>query len=953
MIKKVIMKQKIFISILILILFALLTTCKKDFETPTGGNKIEFNNTTVDSVSYSWVQLTTQFTGTGGNEILQHGYCWSTGQKPTIEDNKIELGSLNNSGNIQTTIDSLTNNTNYYIRFFLAYYGGILYGDEVSIKTLKTGIPLVLTSEVSDVTLYTAVCGGTVLVDSGLFVSVRGICWDTINEFNIDDCLNKTINGDSLGVFISNITELEEGKDYFVKSYATNEKGTGYGDIKTFSTIPLSVPEVQTSNISEITTISAVGGGEVINNGNGTITARGICWSTSDNVSLENNIGFTENGTEIGSFISNLTDLTDGTIYYVIAYAINEKGTGYGEVKSFQTIAIGAPTVITFDVANITTISAQCGGNVTNSGNGTVTARGVCWNTAGNPTLQNCIDFTENGNGLGVFNSSLTGLTEGTTYYVSAYATNEINTSYGDVKTFNTIAITIPGVTTFEVTNITYNSADCGGNVTSNGNGTVISRGVCWNTTGDPTLSNCINYTTDGSGTGNFTSNIEALQENTIYYVTAYATNEKGTAYGLIKQFTTNSTTLPLVITADVINITLSSAECGGNVTSNGNGTVSAKGVCWNTTGNPTLDNCADYTTDGTGMGSYVSYLTDLDENTLYYVTAYATNEKGTAYGHIETFTTLEITMPTVITKNVTNITSNSAQCGGDVTSNGNGTVNVRGVCWNTTGNPTLENCDDYTSDGSGLGSYISYLTGLAANTEYFVIAYATNEEGTAYGNIKIFTTLQSFTCGDQITYSGQVYNTVLIGTQCWMKENLNIGTRIDGINEQTNNSIIEKYCYGDDELYCDEYGGLYQWNEMMQYVTDTSTRGICPVGWHIPTDFEWKVLEGTVDSQYDVGDPEWDSSGWRGFDAGLNLKSTFGWSSSGNGTDIYNFTALPAGNHASGGFCCLGLWGIFWTSVEYTSSTKIYRLFEYNKDQVYRSNIGDIYGYSVRCIKN
>ncbi len=139
----------------------------------------------------------------------------------------------------------------------------------------------------------------------------------------------------------------------------------------------------------------------------------------------------------------------------------------------------------------------------------------------------------------------------------------------------------------------------------------------------------------------------------------------------------------------------------------------------------------------------------------------------------------------------------------------------------------------------------------------------------------------------------------------------------------------------------------------MMQYVTDTSTRGICPVGWHIPTDFEWKVLEGTVDSQYDVGDPEWDSSGWRGFDAGLNLKSTFGWSSSGNGTDIYNFTALPAGNHASGGFCCLGLWGIFWTSVEYTSSTKIYRLFEYNKDQVYRSNIGDIYGYSVRCIKN
>jgi len=1039
--------------ILILILFVFLSTCKKDFETPTGGNKIEFKNTTVDSVSYSWVQLTTQFTGTGGNEIPQHGYCWSTGQKPTIEDNKIELGSLDNSGNIQISIDSLTNNTNYYIRFFLAYYGGILYGDEASIKTLKTGIPIVLTSEVSDVTLYTAVCGGTIEADSGLFVSARGICWDTINEFNIDDCLNKTINGDSLGSFTSNITELEEGKDYFVKAYATNEKGTGYGDIKTFSTIPLSLPEVQTSNISEITTTSAVGGGEVINNGNGTITARGIYWNTSDNVSLENNIGFTENGTEIGSFISNLTDLTDGTIYYVVAYSINEKGTGYGEIKSFQTVAIGAPTVITSDVTNITTISAQCGGNVTNSGNGTVTARGVCWNITGNPTLDNCLNNTENGIGLGVFNSSLTGLTEGTTYYVSAYATNEIGTSYGNAKTFNTIAITIPGVTTFEVTNITQNSADCGGNVTSNGNGTVISRGVCWNTTGDPTLTNCINYTTDGSGTGNFTSNITALQENTIYYVAAYATNEKGTAYGLIKQFTTNSTTLPVVITADVINITTNSAQCGGNVTNTGNGTVSAKGVCWNTTGNPTLENCDDFTTDGTGMGSYVSYLTDLDESTLYFVTAYATNEngtaygtikyfttlftltiptvitadvtnitsdsaqcggnvtsngngtvnargvcwnatgnptlencddfttdgsglgtfisyltglaanteyyviayatneEGTAYGDIESFTTLEITIPTVITSDVTNITPDSAQCGGNVTSNGNGMVSARGVCWNTTGNPTLDNCDDFTTDGSGLGTFISYLTGLVANTEYYVTSYATNEEGTAYGDIETFTTLQSFICGDQINYGGQTYNTVLIGDQCWMEENLNIGTRIDGVNDQTDNSMIEKYCYDDNENNCDEYGALYQWNEMMQYTTTQGTQGICPSAWHLPTDDEWKILEGTVDSQYGVGDPEWNGSGWRGFDAGKNLKSTYGWYLGNNGLDTFGFTALPSGLY-NGGFVQIERSAYFWSSND-DINYAWYRYLHHNMDEVIRDKYDKVCGFSVRCIKN
>jgi len=954
-IKKVIMKTKISISILILILFALLSTCKKDFETPTGGNKIEFNNTTVDSVSYSWVQLTTQFTGTGGNEIPQHGYCWSTGQKPTIEDNKIELGSLNNQINIQISIDSLTNNTNYYIRLFLAYYGGILYGDEVSIKTLKTGLPFVLTSEVSDVTLYTAVCGGTIVADSGLTVNARGICWDTISDFNIDDCLNKTINGDSLGSFTSNITELEEGKNYFVKAYATNEKGTGYGDTKTFSTIPLSVPQITTSNISDITTISAVGGGEVINNGNGTVTVRGICWSTSDNVSLENYDGKTENGTGPGSFISNLIDLTDGTIYYVVAYSTNEKGTGYGEVKSFQTVAIGAPTVITSNVTDITTISAQCGGNVTNSGNGTVTARGVCWNTTGNPTLDNCLNNTENGIGLGVFNSSLTGLTEGTIYYVSAYATNEIGTSYGNAKTFNTIAITIPGVTTFEVTNITQNSANCGGNVTSSGNGTVISRGVCWNTTGDPTLTNCINYTTDGSGTGNFTSNIAALQENTIYYVAAYATNEKGTAYGLIKQFTTNSTTLPLVITADVINITINTAECGGNVTNTGNGTVSAKGVCWNTTGNPTLGNCDDYTTDGTGMGSYISYLTDLDENTLYFVTAYATNENGTAYGTIKQFTTIAIILPTVITADVTNITSDSAQCGGDVTSNGNGTVSARGVCWNTTGNPTLTNCDDFTTDGSGLGTYISYLTGLAASTEYYVTAYATNEEGTAYGDIESFTTLEP-PCGElTVSYGGQTYNTVLIGDQCWMKENLNIGTMINGTQNQTNNSIVEKYCYDNDEDNCDEYGGLYQWDEIMHYTIDSAVQGICPDGWHIPTDFEWKILEGTVDSQYGVGDPEWEGSGWHGFDVGKNLKSISGWYQNGNGIDSYNYTALPGGEtYITNPFQMLTMRGKFWTSSEGDNTSGAYTHFmDYSHDEIFRYNCVKTQGQSIRCLKD
>ncbi len=104
-------------AIIFTIALFVLFSCEKEKppDAPNNSNKIEFCNTTIDSVSYLWVQLTTEFTNTGGNEIPQHGYCWSTEQEPTIEDNKIELGSLDNQVNIQTTIDSLTNNTNYYI----------------------------------------------------------------------------------------------------------------------------------------------------------------------------------------------------------------------------------------------------------------------------------------------------------------------------------------------------------------------------------------------------------------------------------------------------------------------------------------------------------------------------------------------------------------------------------------------------------------------------------------------------------------------------------------------------------------------------------------------------------------------------------------------------------------------------------------------------------------------
>ncbi len=197
--------------------------------------------------------------------------------------------------------------------------------------------------------------------------------------------------------------------------------------------------------------------------------------------------------------------------------------------------------------------------------------------------------------------------------------------------------------------------------------------------------------------------------------------------------------TTPTVTTNSVSSITSNSAVCGGNVASDGGSTVTARGVCWSTSSNPTTSNSK--TTDGTGTGSFTSYIYGLNPGTTYYVRAYATNSNGTSYGSNVSFTTnpATTTTPIVTTNSVSSITSTSAVCGGNVISDGGSTVTARGVCWSTSPNPTTSNSK--TNDGSGTGSFTSYIYGLNPGTTYYVRAYATNSNGTSYGSNMIFTT--------------------------------------------------------------------------------------------------------------------------------------------------------------------------------------------------------------------
>jgi uncharacterized protein (TIGR02145 family) len=230
-----------------------------------------------------------------------------------------------------------------------------------------------------------------------------------------------------------------------------------------------------------------------------------------------------------------------------------------------------------------------------------------------------------------------------------------------------------------------------------------------------------------------------------------------------------------------------------------------------------------------------------------------------------------------------------------------------------------------------------------------------TGEDGNRY-NIEVDTSgnvITEWLCGNSLidTRDGKFYLTVLIGTQCWMAENLNVGTKINstaGGYQQTDNDTIEKYCYNNDVANCAIYGGLYEWTEAMQYLTTEGAQGICPNGWHIPTDGEWTILTNFLGGE-SVAGGKMKSTGT--IEAGTGL-----WYSPNTGaTNESGFTGLPAGfRHFSNGyFGTLGFYGRFWSSSQYLMYYAWYRSLDYSYANVTRSYYSKVYGFSVRCLKD
>ena len=933
-------------------------------------------------------------------------------------------------------------------------------------------LPIVTTNAVSDILATSVTLNGEVAAESNTNVTERGFSWGMSPFVQSGEHIAE---GNGIGSFSTQLTELAPATNYNVWAYAINEWGTTYGQQQTFRTLD-TLPVVTTDEPTDIAATTFTSGGEVLVMNSNSLIACGICWNTAGMPTVADSHTTQSGG--LGNFASIATGLDCSTTYYVRAYATNSAGTAYGEEFSVTTLPSFTPEVaiVTADIYN--GLNVVIIAEILTENCSAVTSRGICWNTSHNPTILD--NYTLNGDGAGLFNDTLNNLEIATTYYVRAFATNDVGTAYSEE-----MVIITPDFPTVNTASAVYaaTSASSGGIVISDGGAMVTARGVCYSTSANPTIAD--NHTSNGSGTGSFTSILAGLTPSTTYHVRAYATNSVGTAYGNEVIFTTriNDDSYPCTnaptltdIDGNVYNTVRIGRQCWmreslrttkysdntailqssdtstiiaywdnpvnaspvdyglrynwkavmRDASSSSSNPSGVQGICpigWHVPSDDEWTQLEAYVSSQSQYvcGDDIRYIVQALATSGWVVygsdpclIGHATNATGfsarpdrvvPAYGGTEAwywsstkldsvhvcnrrldymspillnnsiistyFCTVRCILdedpelPVVITTAVTDVNATSAISGGNVTSGAD--ITSKGVCWSASPNPTIS--DPHTNDGIGTGRFTSGLTELEGNTTYYVRAYATNSLGTSYGNEVVFTTLivDGTPCPDAPTVtdrSGNTYNTVHIGSQCWMKENLRTTKYADGtsISQGSSTSTTTGYWYYPDNDASNKttYGLLYNWKAVMRNSSSSSAnpsgvQGICPTGWHVPSDAEFTQLTDYVSSQSQY------VCGSNNTYIAKALAGTTGWSSS-TGTccvgktpyqnNSTGFRALPAGYY-SGSYSHFGNDAYFWGTTESSSSNASTLNLSYNYPGVIRHNLPKTSGRSVRCLRD
>ena len=462
-----------------------------------------------------------------GVNVTEVGVCYGSSESLSDEDTYVE-GTISEDGTITVSLEGFKDGTQYYMRPYIKENEYIAYAS--TSPFLIPTVPVVITYPAEEITSESAVLSAE--VERGENITERGFVWLNGQGTPTIDSYKLKIDG-TLGKFTATLSNLDANARYAYRAYVVNDQGVFYGDILTFTTIA-GAASLSATKVSDITTTSATFACTVTSHGGETVSEVGFYYSTDENIDVETASKVSE-AYSADNFTLSADNLEVGTDYYVKAYAKNSVGEAYGAVIPFKTTST-APSVSTIGYTKLSATSAELSGDVTDDNGETITERGFVWvRGAETPTTSSSKVSVEGT--VGEYTASIIDLDPNQTYSYRAYAINSIGTAYGDVMQLQ-IDVTLPTVTTNEITGITNTTATSGGVIISDGGGEILIKGVVWSRSQNPTIESSFK-TDDGCGVDSFTSYITDLIPGRTYYARAYATNAVGTAYGVQQEFKT------------------------------------------------------------------------------------------------------------------------------------------------------------------------------------------------------------------------------------------------------------------------------------------------------------------------------------------------------------------------------------------------------------------------------
>lgn len=492
----------------------------------------------IKNIAYNGATLAGTVVDVGTTRITRYGFCWSQQAEPTVVDACTNMGDCSVPLSFEGVITDLAPNTKYYVRAYAENDAGITYSNEEAFTTAGVPVvPTVQTQETTDVKSRSAMAHGLLpILGNVTSVAQYGHVWsDTSDKPEISLSTRTELGQTEQPLsFNSEMTALKPNRKYYVRAYATNEKGTAYGETLSFTTLADDVL-LTTGEVTDIIHNAATCGGSVSDYGGNSLKECGICWSLKEDavsVSDWKAVGTLAND----RWSCRMEELVKETAYYVRAYVQTVGGaTYYGEVRRFVTLKeVNLPTLAAVSVSGIDTQGATLQGSLADKGNSEVTACGFCWSTEPDPTVESESVACQLQNMS--FGQKISGLKDGTKYYVRAYATNALGTGYSETAEFSTVAITVPVWGNATVSNIGKTKANVSATLTSAGNAEVTEMGICWATHPETTIYDNKQVCAAGNS---ISTQLTGLQGTTTYYLRAYAQNSKGVGYSNEVVFTT------------------------------------------------------------------------------------------------------------------------------------------------------------------------------------------------------------------------------------------------------------------------------------------------------------------------------------------------------------------------------------------------------------------------------